>query len=64
MLDPELQIGTGPYVYEKGEKEVFMRYVKNPMYHGPEPQLDAGRVHHLRQRRRLSGSHSNAARLM
>jgi peptide/nickel transport system substrate-binding protein len=41
MLDPELQIGTGPYVYEKGEKEVYMRYVKNPMYHGPEPQLDA-----------------------
>ncbi len=41
MLDPELQVGTGPYIYEKGEKEVFMRYAKNPLYHGPEPQLDA-----------------------
>jgi peptide/nickel transport system substrate-binding protein len=41
MLDPDLQIGTGPYIFERGEKEVYLRYIKNLNYHGPEPLLDA-----------------------
>jgi ABC-type transport system substrate-binding protein len=41
MLDPKMQVGTGPYIFESGEKAVYMRYVKNPNYHGEAPSLDA-----------------------
>jgi len=41
FLEPKMQVGTGPFIYERGEKDRYLRYTKNPNFHGPEPQLDA-----------------------
>lgn len=41
FLDPQVHVGTGPFIFERGEKDRYLRYTKNPNYHGPEPLLDA-----------------------
>jgi ABC-type transport system substrate-binding protein len=41
FLEPEMQIGTGPFIFERGEADRYLRYAKNPTYHGQAPYLDA-----------------------